>query len=459
MRWIAACAISVLAWSAAVAADTITIVSSLPRTGSANAQTTSMVNGIKMALAEIDNKLVVGETEYTIIYEDWDDASPERGAWDPAVEAANADKAIRNEDVMVYIGTYNSGAAKIAMPKLNQAGLAMISPANTWPGLTKPNVGEANEPDVYRPSGSISYFRVVPADDIQGEVGAKWAKELGVKRVFVLHDRELYGQGIAKMFQAHAEKIGLEVVGFEGIDGKSGNYKSLINKLRLQRPDLVYFGGTTETGAGQLAKDIASGGLTAKLMGPDAFYNSALITASGNEALQDRVFITFGGIPPEKQIGKGKAFVEAYRTLYKSEPEGYAIYAYESTKVAFDAIVRAGKKDRAAILEALKNTKDFDGALGKWSFDANGDTTMTVMSGNTVRDGTFAFVKLLGQDSGSGAPVENPAPTNPNKESPPAPAEVAENISSGMSFGLIGIIAAIIVLVIIFFALSGGSKK
>jgi branched-chain amino acid transport system substrate-binding protein len=458
-------AVSLVAWSATLlatqAAETLTIVSSLPRTGSANAQTTSMVNGIKMAIAEIDSKVTVGDTEYSIVYEDWDDASPERGAWDPAVEAANADKAIRDPNVMVYIGTYNSGAAKIAMPKLNQAGLAMISPANTWPGLTKPNVGEANEPSVYRPSGSISYFRVVPADDIQGAVGAMWAKELGAKRVFVLHDRELYGQGIAKMFQQSAEKLGLEVVGFEGIDGKSGNYKSLINKLRLQRPDLVYFGGTTETGAGQLAKDIASGGLSAKLMGPDAFYNSALITAGGNEALENRVFITFGGIPPEQQTGKGKAFVDAYRALYKSEPEGYAIYAYESAKVVIDAIKRAGKKDRAAILDALRATKDFDGALGTWSFDHNGDTTMNVMSGNTVRNGTFAFVKLLGQDT---PPIianatEPPAEAGNGPVAPPDTSAPPEAPPSA-GFNLIGLVLlGAIVLSIIFVVMGSGNKS
>jgi branched-chain amino acid transport system substrate-binding protein len=397
---LAAAVLSLTCWSSA--AESLTIVSSLPRTGSANAQTTSMINGIKMAIAEVGGKVLLGAkegggTEYTLVYEDWDDASPERGAWDPAVEAANADKAIRNADVMAYIGTYNSGAAKIAMPKLNQAGLAMVSPANTWPGLTKPGVGEANEPMVYRPAGNVSYFRVVPADDIQGAVGAQWAKELGAQKVFVLHDRELYGQGIAKMFKLNAEKLGLTVVGFEGIDGKAGNYKSLINKIRQQKPELVYFGGTTETGAGQLAKDMAAGGLSAKLMGPDAFYNSALMTSAGDAALEGRVFITFGGVPSEQQTGKGKAFVEAYRTLYKAEPEGYAIYAYEAAKVTIDAITRAGKKDRSAILAALRATKDYDGALGKWSFDDNGDTTLMVMSGNTVKGGQFSFVKLLGQ--------------------------------------------------------------
>ena len=306
-------------------------------------------------------------------------------------------KAVADPEVMVYIGTYNSGAAKISMPTLNAAGLAMLSPANTWPGLTKPGVGEANEPMVYRPSGAVTYFRVVPADDIQGAVGAAWAGELGAKRVFVLHDRELYGQGIAKMFTLNAEKLGMTVVAMEGIDGKAANYKSLVNKIRAAQVDLVYYGGTTETGAGQLAKDLAAAGVKAKLMGPDAFFNSALMSAAGDAALEDRVYITFGGVPPEQQTGKGKTFVDAYRAKFGGLPEGYSIYAYECTKVAIDAMNRASGKNRAAIVAAIAATKDYNGALGTWSFDANGDTTMATMSGNIVKSGQFQFVKLLGQ--------------------------------------------------------------
>src|SRR5277367_1666033 len=176
-----------MVYSVAQAADSpvIKIVSSLPRTGSATAQAQTMVNGIRMAIEEAGGR--VGD--FTIAYEDWDDASPERGQWDPAVEAANAQKAVKDPDIMAYIGTYNSGAAKIAMPILNEASLVMVSPANTYPGLTKTGMGEANEPAVYRASGKINFFRVVPDDDIQGEVAAQWAKELGEKSLFILHDR------------------------------------------------------------------------------------------------------------------------------------------------------------------------------------------------------------------------------------------------------------------------------
>ena len=371
--------------------QTIKIVSSLPRTGSSNSQTTSMVNGIRMAIDEYGGK--VGD--FKVVYEDWDDASPERGAWDPAVEAANADKAVKDPDVMAYIGTYNSGAAKISMPKLNQAGVAMVSPANTWPGLTKPGVGEPNEPKVYRPSGKVTYFRVVAADDIQGLVAAKWAKQMGAAKVFIAHDGELYGKGIAQMFKKSSGPLGLTVLGFEQLDTKASNYRSLAVKIKQLNPDFVYFGGTTQTNAGQLAKDLVSSGVQAKLMVPDGCFESAFIESAGMEALEGGVFVTLGGVPPDKLVGKGHDFYEGYKLKYKIEPEGYATYGYESAKVVLEAIKRANKKDRAAIVAEIAATKDFDGALGKWSFDANGDTSLKTMSGNTVKNGKFEFVQLL----------------------------------------------------------------
>jgi branched-chain amino acid transport system substrate-binding protein len=374
-------------------ADTVKIVSSLPRTGSANAQSQSMVNGIKMALEEVGSQA----GRFTVAYEDWDDASPERGQWDPAVEAGNAQKAVKDPDIMAYIGTYNSGAAKIAMPILNQASLVMVSPANTYPGLTKPGLGEANEPAVYRPTGKVNYFRVVPADDIQGDVAANFAKDIGMKKVFVLHDRELYGKGVADVFKRVAGKLGLTIAGYEGIDPKAANFRSLATKIKATGCDLVYFGGTTQNGAGQLAKDLVSAGVKAKLMVPDGCRENAFIESAGKDNLNDRTYVTFGGVPATELKGKGRAFYEAYKKKFNAEPEAYAVYGYEAARVVLDAIARAGQKDREAIRAAVAATKDFDGALGRWSFDANGDTTLKVMMVEEIKDGKFVPVKVVGQ--------------------------------------------------------------
>lgn len=374
--------------------NVIKIVSSLPRTGNAKPQTDTMVNGIRIAIEEAGGK--VGDFE--IVYADWDDATAGAGQWTAEAETANASRAVRDPDVMAYIGTYNSGAAKISMPILNKASLLMVSPANTWPGLTKPGKGDPGEPEIYQPTGKINYFRVVPADDLQSIRGAEWAKELGAKRVYVLDDNEVYGKGIASLFIEAARDLGIEVLGHESIDSKAQEFKSLMTKIKSENPDLVYFGGTTQSKGGQIAKDMIAAGLNCMLMVPDACMEKAFITSAGADNLNDRCYVTFGGLPPDQLKGAGQEFVENYKKKFGNEPEAYAIYGYEAAKVVLEAIRRANKKDRAAIVAACASIKDFDqGALGTWSFDANGDTSITTISGSKVHNGDFEFVKLLEQ--------------------------------------------------------------
>ena len=108
----------------------------------------------------------------------------------------------------------------------------------------------------------MNYFGPVPADDIQGAVAAKWAERLGTKKVFILNDQELYGKGIADVFEATAKKIGLAVVANEGIDWKQPDQKPILTKIRASGADLVYMGGVIETGA-QVIRQMKEVGLTA----------------------------------------------------------------------------------------------------------------------------------------------------------------------------------------------------
>jgi branched-chain amino acid transport system substrate-binding protein len=292
---------------------------------------------------------------------------------------------------MVYIGTFNSGAAAVSIPILNAAGLVMISPANTAVGLTKP--ADPGEPEKYYPNGKRNYTRVVPADDLQGAAAAKWAKELGVKSVYILHDTETYGKGIADVFRATAKETALEEKGYEGIDKKAQDYKAIGTKIKDANPDLVYFGGITQNNAGLLLKDLRAAGFQGKFMGPDGIYEQAFLEAAGDAG--EGAYITFGGVAADKLEGKGKEWYDAYKAKFGAEPEAYASYGYEATSVALAAINKACKKDRAAILEAVFATKDFDGVTGKWSFDANGDTSLTTMSGFQVKGAKFEFAQLI----------------------------------------------------------------
>ena len=89
-------------------------------------------------------------------------------------------------------------------------------------------------------------------------------------------------------------------------------------------------------------------------------------------------------------------FYENYKKKFDAEPEAYAVYGYEAGRVVLEAIKRAGTKDREAITAVARGLKDFDGVLGKWSFDQDGDTSLKVMAVETVKDGKFTPVKIVG---------------------------------------------------------------
>ncbi|HEX8229719.1 MAG TPA: branched-chain amino acid ABC transporter substrate-binding protein, partial [Chloroflexia bacterium] len=177
-----------LGFGAASNANVVRIYTSVPMNNFA-----SIVHGVEMALEDAGYRAGNFQVELVAL----NGAATIDGNWDAGVELANARRAVEDPDAMVYIGTYNSGAAKISIPILNRVNMAMISPGNTYPGLTKPGTGNAGEPWTYYPLGVRNYFRVVPADDLQGSAAVAFAQQRGVQSVYVLDDTELYGKGIA----------------------------------------------------------------------------------------------------------------------------------------------------------------------------------------------------------------------------------------------------------------------
>jgi branched-chain amino acid transport system substrate-binding protein len=374
----------------------VEIWSSLPRQGSSKAQSDTMVNAINMAIEESSG--VAGG--YTIKYVDKDDSTAAAGKWDEATEIKNANDAVANDKLVAYIGTLNSGAAKLSIPILCAKGIAMISPANTAVGLTK--AAEPGEPDKYYPNGcKRNYTRVIPNDALQGNAGAVWAAKLGAKTVYILDDTEVYGKGIADVFNARAADNGLTVAGRDGIDGKAPDYKALAEKIKATNPDLVYYGGITQNNAGQLWRDLRDAMPDVKLMGPDGVYESEFVQAAA--AAAEGSYITFGGVPPDQLTGAGADFVKKYNEKYPNAPaEAYTAYAYEAAKVVLAAIEKAAAQNpadvtalRELVRAEIAATKDFSGALGTWSFDADGDTTSTQMSGLIITDGEFKFDSII----------------------------------------------------------------
>src|SRR5262249_21340510 len=196
----------------------------------------------------------------------------------------------------------------------------------------------------------------------------KWAQKLGVKSVYILDDQQVYGKGVADLFEKNAKDLGLQILGHEGIDVKAQDYRALMTKIQSLNPDMIFFGGIVDNNAGQLIKDMRAVGMTAdkvKFMGPDGIQTPSFIDAAGADVAES-AYGTVTGLPFDKLGPKGQEFLKKYKDKYGAESESYGPFGYEAASVALAAINKVCKKDRAAIRDAVFATKDFDGVLGKW---------------------------------------------------------------------------------------------
>jgi branched-chain amino acid transport system substrate-binding protein len=400
----------VIAPSTAQEGEVIKIYTSWSLQGSMQPEGESMLDAVRLALQHyLDDHDGGGPAGFTIEIVPTDDASPTTGSWDGTIEAENAQRCVNDPQCGVYFATYNSGAAKVSIPITNDAGIAQITPANTYPGLT--HEWDEGEPEIYRPSGEVNYFRTNAADDVQGWAGAAWTQCLGFEKVYILDDRQLYGKGVADAFVQRAEEIGLEIVGRDGVESTDLDFRALITKVRASGADIVYGGFVIDSGGPQIIQQMDALGLFdagIKFMGPDGLVNPALVEqVGGEEVANGNVLLTFPGLTPQQLTTEsGQRFVEDFIEAYGYDPSPWSTYAYQSMQVILDSIDRADSSDRGEILQAMRELEDFAGITGTFGFNENGDPTLTALGGNMVEDGEFAFVSEISPTMNEACPEE-----------------------------------------------------
>jgi len=385
------------AGSGETAGKSLKIYSSVPLQGASRVQSEALVNGAKLALEQAAGKAGA----HSVTYESLDDSTAQAGSWTPEAESGNALKASQDDSTALYIGTLNSGAAKVSIPILNEAQIPMISPANTYVGLTTDDPGsEPGEPDKYYPTGQRTYTRIVPKDTIQAAALVTLMKQEGCTKVAMTNDKEVYGAGLARVVELSAKEQGLTLTANDAIDKNASNYRSLAQKAKQDGADCFLYSGITANNAVQQFKDFASAlGPDAKLYGPDGVAETGFVSEKEGgipASLNSQVKVTIATLSADQYPPEGQAFFKDFTTKYGvKNPDPYAIYGYESMKLALDAIERSETGERADIIKALFATKDRESVLGTYSIDENGDTTLTDYGVYGVKDGELVFDQTI----------------------------------------------------------------
>ncbi len=372
------------------------IASDLPLQGAGRTQTIEMTKAINFVLKSHGYKA----GDHTVAYQSCDDSTAQAGKWDSGKVSANANAYARNPALLGVVGTFNSGAAQIMIPILNRAPggpVAMVSPANTYVGLTHAGAGTAaGEPGKFYPTRKRNYIRVVAADDFQGAANAILAKDvLKSKKMYILNDKEAYGLGVATNVRNALAKIGgVKVVGFEAWDGKASSYEALANKIKSSGADSVFVGGLICENGGKLVKDLRAGlGASVKIMTPDGFTPiSAVVQGAGGAA--NNVTVSVAGLPNNALKGAGKAFLSSFSKVVKKEADPYSVYAAQAAEVLYQAIAKSDGT-RSSVTQNLFKTKVTNGILGSFTINPNGDTTSNPVTIYKIVGGKSTTLKVI----------------------------------------------------------------
>ena len=369
------------------------IASDLPLEGSGRTQTSQMTRAIKFILTQHGWKA----GKYSLAYQSCDDATAQAGKWDSGKCSANANAYAQNSSLLGVIGTFNSGCAEIIVPILNRAAngpIAMVSPANTYVGLTHPGPGTAaGEPGKYYPTGKRNYARVVAADDYQGAADALLTKSLGIKKVFILNDKEAYGLGVATNTKNAATKLGIKIVGFTAWDGKASSYEALAVKIKSSGAQGVFLGGLICENGGKVIKDIAAGAPGVKILAPDGFTPVSAVVQQAGQA-SEGMTVSVAGLPNSALKGAGAAFVKAFTKADHKAPDPYSVYAAQAAE-AFVGAIAQSTGTRADIAKQIFKIHLKNSILGTLSFNANGDVTANPVTIYKVKGGKSTTLRVI----------------------------------------------------------------
>ena len=365
------------------------VVSDLPRRGFGQATSTLMVEAIKFVLRE--RRFKAGD--FQIGYQSCNDTVGDE-PYDRGLCERNAKAYVAADDVLGVIGPWNSGCAIVQLPILSRkrAGpLALVSPANTYTGLTRKTPGAGDAPEVYYPDGVRNYVRLVPPDDEEGTAVALLAKQLGAKRAVVVAVADDYAQGVSRPFLATARGLGLNAREFEWRPQKT--YSQLARRVAKRRPQFVYLAGVPNLNGRRLLEDLrAELGPNVPFVGTAAFFMPDT-TELGPAAEGMRIAAV--GMPAERLPPAGQSFLRDFGKPAFAVRQGYgAPEAAQSAEVLLDAIGRSDGS-RESVVDELFRTRVQNGILGSFAFDRNGDITPAAVGFFEVEDGKAVVDRVV----------------------------------------------------------------
>jgi len=330
--------------------STIKIGVAQPLSGSSAARGQDLLDGAKLAAAELNAAgYKIGGKPVQIEIVAMDDKAD-------AEEAKKVAQALVDQKVTVVIGHLSSDVTEVTTPIYKNGDVPQLFTSSAAE-LTK--LGQGNS------------FRLVANDMLQATaISSFLADTLNAGKVAILHEDTAFGTPMAKDVSAALVKLNKKVELVEAVNNKTTDFASFVAKLKASPPDalvaavrdhqlLPLFAQMNAAGLSDIPVTVTSVARTKKL-------------AAGPPDVK-RVYVTSGALDPEEFAAGGQAFLVKFRAAYKAEPVWAAHYVYDAVHVVAEVMRRAESVEASTLRAKLVSTTTKAPVTGTMRFGADGE--------------------------------------------------------------------------------------
>ena len=376
-------AAALLTWSAfGVAAEPIKIGVTGPFTGGSAPMGTSMRDGVKLAVSQINASGGVLGRQLQLVERD-DEAKNERG-----VQVAQ--ELIHKENVIATLGFINTGVALASQRFYQDAKIPVLNNVATGSIITQQF---AKQPENY-------IFRTAANDQIQSAMIIDQAlTKHKFTKVAILADSTNYGQLGREDLEKALDKKGVKAVTVEKFNIKDVDMTAQLLKAKQAGAQaLLTYGIGPELA--QIANGMEKLGWKVPMIGSWTLSMGNFIDnagKNGNGTLMPQTFIQEADNP------KRKAFIDGYLSAYKPDngriPSPVsAAQGYDSVFLLAAAIKQAGSTDGPKIKAALENLNEkVEGVVATYNKPFSKDDHEAIKTGmaafGEVKDGRVVRAK------------------------------------------------------------------
>ena len=364
MKALAAAALAAVLVGAASASETVKLAFIGPLTGSNSSHGLGGRNSAELAVKLHNAK---PNTKYKFELVSLDDECK------PNVGVQVATRAAADKNIAVVIPHYCSAVAVATVDVYTR----FNAPVIVWAAVHPDIIYKRKTREMHRVSATLINQNKVAAQFLTGDQKyRKWA---------AIYDTTDYGKSMFSFFEKFLKETPGQMVGAFGVGADQQDFNAELTKIKELNPEIIYFAGLTPLGV-RLLNQMSRLGVNAQFQGTsgivgEAFIKGAGTLAEGSVAMYDN--------PPVEKLPKGKFFLAEYaKQNYNETFEAYGPYAFAATMLAIETVEKVGP-DRAKILDALANVKDYDSIVGKITFDDHGQNINTATTRYVVQDGKW----------------------------------------------------------------------